>query len=150
MSSKYEREIEEILRNTHMDDGRPSVKDRLRAMNRRPPRRAATALRVGPELWLGLGLVLAFVAATIRWIIQVTDPTKPWEEWLIGGLATLGFLLIAFTIIGGWIAARRGSSQSWRGSPLTGGRGPGPRPFADPRTLWRLLKLRLRHRQGRL
>src|SRR5271166_4883465 len=98
MSSRYEREIEEILRNTHVDEGRPTVSDRIRALNRRPsPRRPRLRFEPGSELWLVIGLALAFLAATLRWILQYNAGQT--VEYIIGGLASLSFVIIVVTLV---------------------------------------------------
>lgn len=145
MSNRYEREIEEILRNTHVDDDRPSVKDRIRALNRRPARRTRLGISFGAEFWFIVGLVLAFAAATARWIVQTPNDLM---NLIIGAVATAGFVVIAGTIINGWITAGRRPLSNWRGQSTEGGRGPGPRPFVKVRKWWNLLQLRRRYHRG--
>lgn len=149
MSSKYEREIEEILRN--IETARPSVGDRIRSINRRPATRPpAVRPSFGTEARFVTGIALIFAAATVRWITQAPAPLLD-----VGiGVATLaGFALIAGTVIAAWMNGGAGR-PGWRGNPLNaprGGQGPAPTrgPFASLATRWNLLKLRLRYRRDR-
>jgi hypothetical protein len=70
MSSKYEREIDEILRK--FDDERPpTMRDRVSAMNRRPtPIRSArrpSLPTADTAFWLVVGFAIAFVAEIVRY-----------------------------------------------------------------------------------
>ncbi len=147
-SNRYEREIEEILRNTHVDDARPSVSERIRALNRRQSQRTRQPVRLGSEVGLLSGILLAFGAATLEWIAQ-PNSHDVLVATICGALATAGFVIIVVTLVLGWQRAVRGVTPTWRGQQLGGGRGPGPRPFASARTRWNLFKLRLRYRRDR-
>jgi len=144
MSSRYEREIEEILRKT--DESRPSVGERIRAMNQRPPtKQRSPRITVTTETILFAGMLLAFIAATLRWIVQDGNTVT---NLITGVLALAAFALIAITLILTWT---RGNSPQvvWRGQNLNGSPQGGQRrnPFSSLLIRVNLLKLRLNYRQ---
>jgi hypothetical protein len=140
MSSKYQREIEEILRK--FDDRQPTVSDRIRSMNRRPARiRRRLSLRFSQEMGLITGVILAFAAATMRWITQT--PTTV-EDGVIGVLALASAAIIIFTLFVAWIGGTSSAAPMWRGQSLDqGGRGPRRTPFNQLRTRLQLIRLRM-------
>ena len=148
MSSKYEREIDEILRKFE-DERPPTVRDRVSAMNRRPtPIRSTqrpTLPRIGTTFWLVTGIAVAFVAEIVRWIVQ---PSGGLLETLIGVAVVIGFVMIVTALISAWLRGNRPPVAAWRGSTLDqGGRGPNRSPFANLRTRWNLVKLRIGYRR---
>lgn len=144
MSNKYEREIEEILRK--YDDGRPTVSDRIRAMNQRPQSaRRVRSFSVSTDTLMAFGVLVALVAATMRWLIASANPAL---ELTIGLLAVASFTLIAGALLYAWIRHNRGPVPMWRGQTLNqGGGGPRRTPFSSVRTRWNLLKLRTIYRR---
>ncbi len=144
MPDRLEREIDEILSKM---ESRPSVGERIRAMNQRPPRRPRSFGQLrGGEPGLVLGFVLAAVAATLKWIVQ--SPTGI-MDWAIGGLAVASFVIIAVSLIWQW---RPGTSRMrvvWRGQDLgdSGGGETRRSPFASLLTRWQLIKLRMSYRR---
>jgi hypothetical protein len=144
MSNRYEREIEEILRK--YDDGRPTVSERIRALNQRPQgARRGRSFNVSTESLMALGIALALVAATMRWLIAA--PTAV-VELSIGLLAIASFALIAGSLLYAWIRHNRTPIPMWRGQPLNqGGGAPRRTPFSSFRTRLNLLKLRTVYRR---
>ncbi|MBA3824419.1 MAG: hypothetical protein H0X24_11060 [Ktedonobacterales bacterium] len=148
MSSKYEREIDEILRK--FDDERPpTVRDRVSAMNRRPtPIRSArrpSLPTTDTTFWLVVGLGIAFAAQVVRWIVQ---PFGGLTDALLGLAVVIGFLLIVAALLNAWLRGNRPPVAAWRGTTLDqGGRGSNRPPFADLRTRWNLVKLRMSNRR---
>ena len=144
MSSKYEREIEEILRK--IDDRQPTVSDRIRAINQRPTRlRRTPSIRISYETGLVVGVLLTIVAATMRWILQF--PTTN-QEWIIGGMALASAILIIVSLILAWIGGNSAPNAAWRGQSLDqGGRGPRRTPFSYLRTRMNLIKLKMGYRR---
>jgi hypothetical protein len=144
MSNKYEREIEEILRK--YDDGRPTVSERIRAMNQRPQgSRRMWSFSFSTDTLMALGILVALVAAAMRWLIASPNNTL---ELTIGLLAVAGFALIAGSLLYAWIRHNRHPVPMWRGQPLNqGGGGPRRTPFSNVRTRWNLLKLRTMYRR---
>lgn len=143
MSSKYEREIEEILRK--FGDPQPTVTDRIRAMNQRPTRiRRSPTITINHETGLVLGVIVAFLAATLRWILS--DPTAT-QDLVIGILAIAAAVIIVVSLALAWIQGNT-PRTAWRGQPLgQGGRGPSRTPFSLIRTRVNLIKLRLGYRR---
>jgi hypothetical protein len=142
MSSRYEREIEEILRKT--GDARPSVSDRIRAFNQRPPTRLRRSqFRLNNEIGLLIGIILAFLAATLKWIVQTNSGVLGLAASI---LAIAAFAVIVFTLGSAWIRPR-GPQTAWRGQPLDINEG-GPRrsPFANLRVRLNLLRMRMSYR----
>ena len=149
MSSKYEREIDEILRKFE-DDRPPTMRDRVGAMNRRPtPIRSArrpSLPQVDTTFWLIAGIALAFAAQTVRWIMQPSSGDL--VDILIGVAVVVGFVMILAALLNTWIRGNRAPVAAWRGTTLDqGGRGPNRPPFANLRTRWNLVKLRITHRR---
>lgn len=143
MSSKYEREIEEILRK--FGDPQPTVTDRIRAINQRPARiRRSPTISFNHETGLVLGVILAFAAATLRWILS--DPTSI-QDLIIGIIAVAAAVVIVVALALAWINGNT-PRTAWRGQPLNqGGRGPSRTPFSLIRTRVNLFKLRLGYRR---
>jgi hypothetical protein len=142
MSSRYEREIEEILRKS--DLGRPSVGDRIRAMNQRPPSpRRRFRLTLRSETWLMIGILLAFGGATVHWYFQTSNGLT---AWIAGGLALAGLVLIIATLIASWAQQTRGPQMSFRGRTVDRG-GPRRTPFSNFLIRLNLIKMRLDYRR---
>jgi hypothetical protein len=142
--SKYEREIEEILRK--MDDGRPpTMSERVRAMNRRPtPIRQRRGGGIRAEVLLLVGLGIAFLAQTARWIIYGGGYNTGLADTIIGVATLVGFAIFALTLIASWFGGNHAAGVGWRGNPLTG---QGHSPFAGLRARWNLLRMRLGYRR---
>jgi hypothetical protein len=148
MSSKYEREIDEILRKFE-DERPPTVRDRVSAMNRRPtPIRSArrpSLPGMDTTFWLVTGIAIAFVAQVFRWIMQ---PQGGLTDTLIGLAVVIGFVMVVATLLSAWLRGNAPPVAAWRGSTLDqGGRGTNRPPFANLRTRWNLVKLRLNNRR---
>jgi hypothetical protein len=142
MSSRYEREIEEILRKS--DIGRPSVGDRIRAMNQRPPSpRRNFSLTLRSETWLMLGILLAFGGATVHWYFQTTNDLS---SWIAAGLALAGLVLIIATLVASWMQQTRGPQMSFRGRTVDRG-GPRRSPYSNFLIRLNLIKMRLDYRR---
>lgn len=147
MPNRYEREIEEILRNIDQVEPKHGLSDRLRRFNqprpvreRRPP--SLSLSRV--EILILLGIVLALVAAglTYYWDKGATTIT--------GAIAAVAFALIAFAIIGEWIVRLRGprGPKIWRGN-IVEMRPHSRNPLTMIATRYRIIRLRLRYRKTR-
>lgn len=163
MSSKYQREIEEILAKMDSDAPRNAVGDRLRNFQRPRERRQGPALSLASlSLWLLLLSVLLLLAATGLAFYE-NAPTL-----VSGGFGVAAFVVFLLALVAGW-------RDRFRGSPVTltiGRRPPTPQSSfmsyddgsvvnADPtaprplrrgfldglRTRLRLMRLRNRYRQ---
>jgi hypothetical protein len=145
MPNRYEREIEEILRNIDRTEPKQGLGDRLRAFNNRPktsraPRRFNLPLD-GTDLLLLLGVALALVAAGIT-CTSGENPTP-----ITGGIALAAFVVIVCALGAQWMSRFRGPSMSkqWRGNVVDL---PVRRrnPFSGIVTRFRIIRLRLRYR----
>ncbi len=142
--SKYEREIEEILRK--MDDGRPpTMSERVRPQANRKPTPIRSRRQMGtlrPEVGLLAGFVIAFLAQTARWIMQPASGTM--ADTAIGAAVLLGFAVIVLTLVLHWTGGNRSMGVGWRGAPLVGqGRG----PMSSLRARWNLWRMRTSYRR---
>lgn len=163
MPNKYEREIEEILRNMDRTEPRPGLGNRIRAFNRpreRTPRQTRIAAP-SSELLMLVGIVLALIAAGLAFEAgDVAIAGVP----ITGVLAVVGFICLAAGLVVGWrgrfrplTAAQpttwRNDQTTWRDDKVIemtprSRRG----PFASLNTQVRILRLKLRywrtHRRG--
>ena len=154
MPNKYEREIEEILRNMDRPDQGQTLGDRIRAFNR-PAQR--TRLR-GPQMrWrldsseglMLVGLVLALVGAGIAYYFASPLHSAPTPPEVLGGLiGIVAFLCLLMGLAIGW-QERFGhnSRPMWRGQTVER---PRPlRPFGGLGTQIRIMRLKWRYWRSR-
>ncbi|WIG61578.1 MAG: hypothetical protein OJF49_004326 [Ktedonobacterales bacterium] len=152
MPNKYQREIEEILRNMERTEPRQGLGDRVRAFNR-PRERAPRAPRLSltrVEVLYIVGIALIMIAAGLtfyasgQFFIFETIP-------LSGILAVLGFITLVLGLLLGWRERVGGPSPSrpapWRNNvvEMTPRRG----PFSAISTQFRIMRLKLRYRRMR-
>lgn len=142
MPHKYEREIEEILKNMQRNEPETDVRERSRGF---PRSAGGPGLRTGlstSELLLLLGVAFALAGACAMWF----DGNK--GGTLISGiLGLVGFALFVAGLIVAFQASRRPPPPAWRGNVVemkTHRRG----PLDEIATQLRLLRLRLRYRRG--
>lgn len=147
MPNKYQREIEEILRNMERGDPGSNLGDRIRAFNRPSPRSPVARPRFqvrmkSEELMLLLGVVLAFIGAGIRYYFGQLDTGV--SAYVSGGIGFVALVLIIAGLVTGW-RARFGhrSRPSWRGERVTPSGG--FHPFAAVATQWRIMRLKWRY-----
>jgi hypothetical protein len=164
MPNKYEREIEEILRNMDHTDTKTSISNRIRSFNRPRPR-ARRTWRWGfaanrAELLFVVGVVLALIASGLTYYKQGQIPVL--TSWLTvnGILAGAAFVCIVLGLLTAWRSRFRGVTPS-APSPSRSWRGPMPEtkiiemtprrrgPFSAIATQVRLLRLKMRYRRGR-
>jgi hypothetical protein len=147
MPNKYEREIEEILRNMDRTEPSPSIGDRIRAFNRPGPR-ARTAnprftLRMRPQDALLLtGILLALIGAGLAYYLP--SPQVGIQSYITGVLGVLALISAVAGLIVGWRARFRPAPvNAWRGERPT------PihrfRPFAMIATQARIIRLKWRY-----
>jgi len=163
MPNKYQREIEEILRNMDRTDTQTSVTDRVRSFNR-PRRRASGSWRLPlgrTETLLLVGVALILIAAGLTYY-RNDDQLYLVGDWLSlnGILALAGFLSILLGFALDWrdrfrgITPRPATDRAWR-SPtadesdnvvdIGGRRG----PLTSVATRVRLIRLKLRYLRSR-
>ncbi|HKV85706.1 MAG TPA: hypothetical protein VJN88_14225 [Ktedonobacterales bacterium] len=147
MPNRYQREIEEILRNMDQTEPKHGLSDRLRRFNQPRPtreRRPPTIKLTRAEALILLGILLALVAAAL------TFYSNKGAGLVTGVIATVAFALIALAIIGEWIVRFRGprGPKTWRGN-IVEMRPHTRNPFTFIVTRYRIIKLRLRYRRTR-
>lgn len=153
MPNRYEREIEEILRNMERTEPKPSFRERLNMRMRgqpqqpepmRPrPARPSLHLNLTTSEWcFVVGIFLGLVAAGIAY-------TSGAANALTAFLAILAFICIIMGIISPWRESRRPAyGRSWYGESSPSKRSL-PRPFRFVVTQWKIMQLRLRYRRNR-
>ena len=165
MPNKYEREIEEILRNLETPEPRQKVSERIRAFNRPRPRPsrewrfAAGMFAAGmSETLLLVGVGLAALAALLFFLHNDNPPMLISSSVpIVGGitdtaiLAILSFLTLVVAMSIGWRERFRGktppvTTRPWQGTvinitPI----GPRRSPFNALLTQVRIIRLKLRY-----
>lgn len=155
MPHKYEREIEEILRNMEKTEPRRSVSDRIRSIQRPPtrgggqrPPRAARLNLSETLLLLGVGLALLGVIFGFYHIGDIHSET------IAGAIAVAALALFASGLIVSWARATRPAPPPvWRESSRESNIVDMNRPqrrgfFSNIATQARILRLRLRYRRS--
>ncbi len=153
MPNRYEREIEEILRNMERTEPKPSFRERLnmrmRGQPRKPepmrprPARPSLHLNFSTSEWCFLvGILLGLIAAGIAY-------TSNAANILTGFLAVLAFVCIILGIVTPWRESRRPLyGRGWYGESRSPRR-PLPRPFRFLVTQWKIFQLKMRYRRNR-
>jgi hypothetical protein len=155
MPNRYEREIDEILRNMDRTEPRPGLGNRIRAFNRpreRAPRRTRLTAPSSEGLFL-IGIVLVLIAAGLTF---QTEQVQIVMIPVSGVLALVGFVCLAAGFVAGWRGRFRPLNTyqppTWRQDNIV----EMPRrrgPFNAVVTRFRILRLKLRywrmHRVGK-
>jgi hypothetical protein len=176
MPNKYEREIEEILRNMDRTEPKPGLGNRIRAFNRPRPRRPRGFGSFGLtacELFLLSGILLILLGAGLRYFYGANQPTFGilGDDALSGFIALFGFVLFVVGLVIGWrngFSGSRLTSTNWRSTSnytnvtSTGSNGSGSEnkvvrlqtrrnrnPFSAIATRIRILRLKMRYRRLR-
>lgn len=145
MPHKYEREIEEILRNMEQREPSRGKGERVRQLSRQPvTRRPATrsAPRFSVNALMVAGIVLALVAAGLEFYL-----TQP--GIVTGAVAVAGLACILFALIIGW-SERFVGSRTPR-APRSNFAEPTPIGmhrrglFGEVATQFRILRLKIRY-----
>ncbi len=159
MPNKYEREIEEILRNMDHTETKTSIGNRIRSFNRPRPRarRSWPAPLNRTEILLLLGILLALAGAGLAYYFQ--SVYIPGTGFSLSGIVALaGFACIVVALVLAWRDRFRGlkptipANRTWRGASdesniveMTARRG----PFSGITTRVRLFRLKMRYRRTR-
>jgi hypothetical protein len=161
MPNKYEREIEEILRNMDRTDTKTNIGNRLRSFNR-PPRPRARRSWQAPlnrtEALLLIGILLALAGAGLAYYFQSPVYLLDSGFSVSGALALAGFACIVVALVLAWRDRFRGlkttipPNRTWRGASdesnvveITPRRG----PLSSVATQVRLFRLKMRYRRTR-
>lgn len=149
MSNKYEREIEEILRNMERSAPKPGLGQRMRrkpeARGRRPGR--LPSFRFGLAEWC---LLISFVAALVAggWAYAhysiITGDTG--ANIVTGSLATLSVACLLLAIISPFLTQSRYPGNASHAGNVTPIR---RNPLNSVRTRWNLFLLKRRYRRHR-
>lgn len=147
MPNRYQREIEEILRNMERTEPRQGLGERIRAFNRprpaprRGPRVTFTLTRI--ETLLLLGIAFAFVATGIAYYANGAT-------YISGGFAVAGFIAIVLGLVIAWNERFRGGSRpTWRSNVVDMTPPRHRNPFSAIATQWRIFRLKLRYWRNR-
>ncbi|EFH86196.1 hypothetical protein [Ktedonobacter racemifer] len=156
MPNKYEREIEEILRNLELSDspgsgGKRSERRSSSPKKERPPRGPrfrGFSWNFSPNEWF---LLSAIVAALLGGGYAYATPTHE-ANFITGLLAIVGMICIVCVALTNFVSPRSGSAQRARHQSVQFGnvtitplrRG----PFSNLRTRWNLFLLKLRYRKN--
>lgn len=153
MSNRYQREIEEILRNMERSEPKPSFRERLnmrmRGRPRRPepmrprPARPSLHLNFSTSEWCFIvGILLGLIAAGIAYTSGIANVYT-------GFLAVLAFICIIMGIVTPWRESRRPlHGRGWYGESSPPRRSL-PRPLRFVVTRWKIFRLKMRYRRNR-
>jgi len=146
MPNKYQREIEEILRNMEQTEPKPTLGQKLSGRMRRKsghrsntPKRSLPSFSISIPEWL---LVIAVVAALIAGGYAYAQERA---TIVTGIIAVVGALSLLLVVLSPFFSANRSTQSTRYGNvtPIRGGL------FHGLRTRWNLLTLRFRYRRGR-
>lgn len=169
MPNKYEREIEEILRNLDRPEPKPGLGSRIRAFNRPRPKRARRAWEFGlsaSEMFLLAGILVILLAAGLAFFWYGRQPTFLFDTPLVGWISLLGFALFVVGLVVGWRyggSSGRASSIVRRSTTYTSSTTSTPadvnvvrlnshrghNPFSAVATQFRILRLKMRYQRLR-
>lgn len=147
MPNRYEREIEEILRNLDRTEPRQGLGERIRAFNRPRPAPRHTAPRLTltrVETLLLIGIACALVAVGLTFYNNT-------QTYVSGGFAVAGFVAIVLGLVIAWNERFRGAARpTWRGSNVTSMTATRRRnPLSAIATRFRIFRLKLRYWRSR-
>ena len=145
MPNKYEREIEEILRNMEQTEPRPTLSQKLSGRMRRKsgyrsntPKRSLPSFSLSVPEWL---LVIAVVAALVAGGYAYAQERA---TIVTGIIAVVGTICLLLVVLSPFFSANRSMQSTRYGNvtPLHSGL------LHSLRTRWNLLLLRLRYRRN--
>ncbi|MGH2517009.1 MAG: hypothetical protein ACRDHP_15270 [Ktedonobacterales bacterium] len=145
MPNRYEREIEEILRNLDHTEPRQGMSERIRAFNRprQPKPRSVKTPLVRIEIFILLGILLILIGAGIAF-------TMGQQSIVSGAVGLAGFVVLVLGLLQAWFPRYFGarSTPVWRGNVVEM-RKARRSPFAVIATRFRILRLKLRYSRRR-
>jgi hypothetical protein len=148
MSNRYEREIEEILRNLEQAEPRPGIGQKFSGRQRRDPGRRVNSrprfslsLRLSSSEWL---LVTAIIAALVA---GGYAHVRGSVDYFSIGLASIGVVCMVLVALSQFILLPKGDRTTRYGNvtitPIRRG------PLSSLKTRWNLFILKLRYRRKR-
>ena len=148
MPNRYEREIEEILRNMDETEPRQRLGDRIRAFNRRAPRsprpRGPRTRLTRSEVLFVSGIVLALIGAGIAYYNQ--------QAGIVSGIVSgAAFLVLLAGLIVEYRFRFRGyrSPSPWGGTVIDITPRRRHNPFSAIATQFRIIRLKWRYWRNR-
>lgn len=145
MPNRYEREIEEILRNMDQAEPRQRLGDRIRAFNRRPPRSRSPRMRVArTEVFFILGIMLALAGAAVAFYQN--------QAGTVSGILSAGaFVVLLVGLILDYRNRFRGyrPSSPWQANVIDITPRKSRNPFSAIATQTRILRLKWRYWRAR-
>jgi hypothetical protein len=153
MPNKYQREIEEILRNMERTDHGQSLGERIRAFNRPSPRLRLAGPRMrlrlsAPEGLLVAGVVLALIGAGLSFYFY--GSTTVLYANIAGAFGMVALACFVVGLVIGWRERFGNQSASmWRGQRVERSRPRRFRPFAPIVTQFRIMRLKWRYLRSR-
>ncbi|HET8853393.1 MAG TPA: hypothetical protein VFN02_12785 [Ktedonobacteraceae bacterium] len=146
MSNRYEREIEEILRNLEQTEPKSGLGQKLSGRFRRKSKYRTPTRKTGlPSIHFSLSewfLLIAVVAALIAggYAYELGEPTL-----VTGVVALVGALCLVLVVLSSFFRSNR-STQSTRYGNVAPLR---RNPLSSIKTRWNLFLLKLRYRRGK-
>jgi hypothetical protein len=150
MPNRYEREIEEILRNMETTEPRSGRGQKFgERMRRKPeyrarPRRRGLALRLGASEWL---IIVAVITALISGGVAYLEGTS---TLITGIFSVIGIVCLILLVLSPFIFRSRQSRQSryaTRATPIGNVTALRRNPLNSIVTRWNLFLLKLRYRR---
>ncbi len=171
MPNKYEREIEEILRNMDRPEPKTGLGSRIRAFNRPRPRRARRAWDIGlsaSEVFMLVGIAVIMLAAGLAYFWGDHQPELLLGTPVVAWISIVGFAVFVAGLVIGWrhgFNSGRAGTPSWRGPNFTASTASNPgttdgnvvrlnsrrnrNPFTALATRIRILRLKMRYQRLR-
>ena len=146
MPNKYEREIEEILRNMEQTEPRPTLGQKLSGrMRRKSGNRSRTPKRSLPSFSLSIPEWLLVIAIAAALIAGGYAYAQERATIVTGIVAVVGAVCVLLVVLSPFFSANRSTQSARYGNvtPLHQG------PLHGLRARWNLLLLRLRYRRDR-
>jgi hypothetical protein len=129
MPNKYQREIEEILRNLEGPEPKQGLGNRIRAFNRPRPRRPRRVWEVGvslSEMLLFAGIAVILLGAGLTYFFGLHLPTFLGDTPVAAWISIIGVALFVVGLVIGWrrgFNSGRAGTSSWRGNNFTNSNG---------------------------
>jgi hypothetical protein len=151
MPNRYEREIEEILRNLEQPEAKPGAgqkfggRPRRKASPRPSTRQQYPSVRLSMSEWfLLIGVVTALVAGGYAFARYTYTSGQMWADLISGILAVISLICIIIVALSQFLQTSRRSPSMRAGVTVTPLR---RSPLSILKTRWNLFILKLRYRR---